>query len=121
MSTSSRVIDGLKSDYNYHFILRAKNNAGWSDLSDPVDHTTVHGETAGSAISVGTSPFLYQNFSGVLCHIIVQGGTVSKIELSKGGGTFYDVGLTAGMFTLSPNDYLKVTYSSTPNMTWIPV
>ena len=77
--------------------------------------------TAPSSISVGSSPFNYQNASSTYDEsVIVKGGTVSKIEFSRDNSTFYDVGVTAGMFTLNPADSLKVSYSVAPTMTSIP-
>jgi hypothetical protein len=75
---------------------------------------------APSAISVPASGTAYQNTTAYPASVIVSGGTVSLIEFSRDGSTFYDVGAISGMFTLSPNDYLRVTYSSLPTMTFVP-
>jgi hypothetical protein len=72
------------------------------------------------AVVVGASPFLAQNTTGRDVDIIVTGGTVSAIAFSRDNATFYAVGLTAGMFRLSPFDYLRVTYSVAPTMTLVP-
>lgn len=73
-----------------------------------------------SAITVGASPFNYQNPRLYPIDIIVQGGTVSLIEFSRNNTTWYDVGPTSGMFNLSKGDRLRVTYSVTPTLTLIP-
>lgn len=52
--------------------------------------------------------------------MIVSGGTVSLIEFSRDGTTFYDVGVTAGMFALNASDQLRVTYTGAPDMTFVP-
>ena len=52
--------------------------------------------------------------------MIVSGGSVSLIEFSRDGTTFYDVGATAGMFALNASDQLRVTYTVTPDMTYVP-
>lgn len=70
-------------------------------------------------VTVGTSPFAFQNTRSGDADITVQGGTVSKIELGR-GSTYVDVGSTAGMYRLSPDDYLRVTYSVAPTMRAIP-
>jgi len=75
---------------------------------------------AASSITVGASPFTYQNLDGYVEYVIVKGGNVSKIELSRDGSTFYDIGETQGVFTLEPCDYIRVTYSGAPTMTKIP-
>jgi len=76
--------------------------------------------TAPSNISVGASPYVYQASSTTAEDIIVNGGTVSTIQFSRDGSTYYTIGLIGGMFHLSPSDYLKVTYSATPTMTKVP-
>lgn len=75
---------------------------------------------AAQAISVGASAFTYQNQSGVPENVLVSGGTVTTIEYSRDGSTFFVVGLLAGQFRLSPLDKLRVTYAVAPTMTRIP-
>lgn len=76
---------------------------------------------APSNIIVGASPFNLQNGSPTYdVDIIVQGGTVSKIEYSRDNITFYTLGPTSGMFRLSPADHLRVTWSVSPTMTLVP-
>lgn len=73
-----------------------------------------------STITVTGSPFSYQNTTTFPADTIVFGGTVSKVEFSRDGTTWYDVGVIAGMFGLSPSDRLRVTYTVAPTMTLIP-
>ena len=71
-----------------------------------------------SAITVTASPFLFQ--AGGNASVIVSGGTVSLVEFSRDAVTFYASGMIAGMFTLSMSDYLRVTYTLIPIMTFVP-
>lgn len=72
-------------------------------------------------LTVTASPFVFQApFSNGECFVIVQGGTVSKIEFSRDGINFFDTALTAGPVPLSGGDYLRVTYSGLPTMTFVP-
>lgn len=64
------------------------------------------------------SPFTYSAPNGG--SMIVSGGTVSLIEFSRDGSTFYDVGQTSGMFSLSAADLLRVTYAVAPDMVFVP-
>jgi hypothetical protein len=73
---------------------------------------------AESVITPGTSPFTYQ--ASQRGFIILQGGTVSLVQFSRGGVTNYTTGQTSGCFSLSAGDSLIVTYSATPNMTFVP-
>jgi hypothetical protein len=68
---------------------------------------------------VGPSPFTY--LATQAGSVIVKGGTVSKIEFTRGDGNFYGIGQTAGMFPLAKGDSLVVTYSvAPPNATFVP-
>ena len=73
-----------------------------------------------SGITVGASPFTYQNTNTYPADVIVSGGTVSAIAFSRDNATFYTTGLTSGMFALSPYDFLRVTYTVAPTMTLVP-
>lgn len=73
-----------------------------------------------STITVGTSPFVYQNITGYPESIIVNGGAVSDNSFSRDNITYHSIGQTNGMFWLDNNDYLKVTYSTAPTMTAVP-
>jgi hypothetical protein len=71
-------------------------------------------------VTVGASPFTFQNTTGRSVDLIVTGGTVSAIAFSRDNVTFYGVGSTAGVFWLSPYDYLRVTYTVAPTITLVP-
>jgi hypothetical protein len=71
---------------------------------------------APAAQTVGASPWVYTNNTGNDQSEIVQGGTVTKIEFSRNGGSYIDTGVTAGMFQLSPLDSLRVTYAVVPTI-----
>lgn len=71
-----------------------------------------------SSISVGVSPFTYS--AVVKGSIIVQGGTVSSIQFSRNGVTFYNVGQTSGMIPINAADRIIVTYTVKPAMTFVP-
>lgn len=73
-----------------------------------------------SGIALSASPFTYQNTKGYSGDVIVSGGTVSAIEFSRNNTTFYSVGATSGVFWLSPYDYLRVTYTVAPTLTFVP-
>jgi hypothetical protein len=73
-----------------------------------------------AGVTVGTSPYLFRSLKGYRQRVVVRGGTVTLIEFSRDGTTFYDVGETSGMFFLDNGDYLRVTYSAVPTMTTIP-
>lgn len=64
------------------------------------------------------SPFTYSpKVKGML---IVSAGTVSRIDYSRTPGVFYNTGQTAGVFTMSANDQIKITYSGVPTVVFMP-
>jgi hypothetical protein len=71
-------------------------------------------------VAVGTSPWPYQATQGYRESIIVSGGTVSLIEFSRDGATWFGLGETAGMFVLDPGDRLRITHTAAPTVTRIP-
>lgn len=71
-----------------------------------------------SSVSVGSSPFNYVAPTGGA--VIVQGGTVSLIKLSRDGTTFFTTGMTSGVLPVSQGDTVQVTYSGAPTMTFLP-
>jgi len=73
-----------------------------------------------SGVTPGASPYTYQNTSGRPGNMIVSGGTVSAIAFSRDNATFYSVGVVSGVFPLSAYDFLRVTYTVAPTMTFIP-
>lgn len=74
---------------------------------------------AASSIAVGPSPFSFSNpFPG---NVTLSAGTVSLIELSRDGATFFSTGLLGRIFFLCPADVLRITYLVAPVMTWFPV
>ena len=81
---------------------------------------TTRGGDSPSAITPGASPYAYHNTGATPVDIIVSGGTISAIDFSRDGSTYYTTGLTSGMFYLSGGDYLKVTYTVVPTMTKVP-
>lgn len=71
-------------------------------------------DSSGVSISVGASPYSYQNLDSSPETVVVSGGSVSSIKYN--GVT---TGLTSGAFVLNPGDELTVTYSTAPTMTKI--
>lgn len=71
-----------------------------------------------SVITPGASPYIYS--AQVKGSVIVSGGTISLIEFSRNGVTFYATGQMSGMFTLNAQDRLRVTYTVVPGMIFVP-
>ena len=72
-----------------------------------------------TAVTVLSSPSVYQFQRGGRGRLIVVGGTVSLVEWSRDGLTYYTVGIGAGAYMVAQGDYLRVTYSAAPTLTQI--
>jgi hypothetical protein len=71
------------------------------------------------AITLSASPFSYQAVIRGQAHI--SGGTVSAVEFSRDGTTWYNAGITAGFVEMDARDQLRVTYSVLPTIVFFPM
>ncbi len=72
-------------------------------------------------LSVGPSPYVYQNVTSLLQLVQVSGGAVALIEIDAGAGFLPAIGV-AGLFTLFPSQQIRVTYVAVaPTMTTIQI
>lgn len=67
-----------------------------------------------STVAASASPFVYQ--AATRGQLIVSGGTVSVIALSRDGTNYYTTGETSGVFPMSFGDRIKITYSVVPTV-----
>lgn len=70
-------------------------------------------------VTVGASPFVYQNTGTFDMDVIVSGGTVTNLSFIRGPSTS-TLGQLAGMYHLSPGDSLQVTYTVLPTLHTVP-
>ena len=68
----------------------------------------------------GASPYTYTNANAYVEDMLVSVGTVTLIEFSRDGVTWYATGMIAGLARLSPGDRIKVTYTLAPTITRVP-
>jgi len=74
---------------------------------------------AAVSITVGGSPFTFLNpYPG---NVVVSGGTVTTIEVSRDGIEFFNTGIITGQVFLCPGDMVRVTFVVAPTMTWMPI
>lgn len=52
--------------------------------------------------------------------MLISGGTVTAVEFSRDGVTFYDTGITSGPVWLNATDRVRVTYAVAPDMVFVP-
>jgi len=73
-------------------------------------------------IALTSSPFTYQNLDEYTVDVLVGGdiGGVVNLEFSRDGVTWFGTGSFYGQFTLSPYDYIRITYVAAPIVTGIP-
>ncbi len=51
----------------------------------------------------------------------LEGGTVSLVEFSRDGTSWYDTGITAGFVQMDARDQLRITYAVAPTLTYFPM
>lgn len=68
--------------------------------------------------TVTASPYTYTNASAFTQQVIVNGGTVTQIQIVR-AATPVTTGLLDGVFILNPGDGLTITYSIAPTVTTI--
>ena len=71
-------------------------------------------------VAVGASPFTFTTSKkGAL---VISGGGLKLVEITRDGTNFYSTGAVRGMFPLSTNDSIRVTYlaASVPVLTFFP-
>lgn len=73
-----------------------------------------------AGVAVGASPFTYQNPNLYSEDLAVSVGTVTGMDFSRDGATWFATGVIAGVVRLSPSDRLKITYTLAPTVTRIP-
>lgn len=88
-----------------------------SDAIDVVQPASDRSMTKPEAVAVGASPFTFTAKRDG--YLVVTGGTVTKQEYGR-TGTFTDVGLLTSMLPIQLGDAIKVTYTATPTLTFIP-
>jgi hypothetical protein len=71
-----------------------------------------------SMVVASGSPFSYKASAGGT--LIIQGGSVSMVSFTRDGVSNFNTGQTQGMFPVSQGDTLIITYSGTPNLTFVP-
>lgn len=82
------------------------------------DPTVPPGSTFG--VTPTASPFTWQNVTGRSLMLVITGGVVTTISISRDGTVFIPVGILTGMFQMSSNDYIRIVYVTAPTLTAIP-
>lgn len=93
---------------------QAMSSRWWSFFSQQF------GPQSAQTITPTGSPFIFQapNYRGVL---MVSGGTISGVTYSQEGKVYYPTGQTAGCFPMAGTDFLELTYTVAPTLTYIPI
>jgi hypothetical protein len=77
---------------------------------------------ARNTITPGASPWFTVNNTSTRVMVLLNGGTVSLIEFSRGGTVFDPIGsLLSGDFMLNPGDGLRITYTIAPSVVYYPI
>lgn len=77
---------------------------------------------AASTVTIGASPHTIEHLDFWPARYSIADGTVSLVELSiDGGSTWTNLGLISGVVTLRQADQLRITHSSAPTVTKLPI
>jgi hypothetical protein len=78
--------------------------------------------TVGTPVTVTGSPFTYTNNTAQAWFLVILGGTVSLLEVSRdGGASFYSLVILAGEVLLGAADRVRITYVVPPTVTAYPL
>jgi hypothetical protein len=102
--------------YQEPLVTKGSITKGWFTLWTGL----LSGQATGpvSPVTLGTSPLSYKAAQGGT--LVIQGGSVSLVSFTRDGLTNVNTGQTQGMFPLSQNDTLIITYTGTPILTFVP-
>lgn len=67
------------------------------------------------------SPFVYRNGSTQRQEVVISGGTITIIDISRDGVVFDSLGLLAGAVLLNPGDRVRITYVLAPSISAYPM
>jgi hypothetical protein len=109
-------IAGASQDVRFQFSTENVGNVFFGPGTLWSDPTVSVPRNAAVAITPSGSPYTYQNTTAWPQDVIVQGGTVSNMEIKTDLTNFYPLGLTNGRVRLAPGDSLRVTYTVAPTM-----
>lgn len=70
--------------------------------------------------AVGASPWTYTNITGFVATAAISGGTLTTVEISRDGVTFYDIATTR-VVVLGTSDKLRITYAAVPTVALFPL
>jgi hypothetical protein len=90
----------------------------WRFLLNVSNQAMGTNQTVPATVTIGASPYIFTTpAQGAL---LVSGGPVTLIELSKDGVTWYPLGVTQGQIQMVPNDHVRITYMNAPTLTFFP-
>jgi hypothetical protein len=92
----------------------------WRNIYDEVAVAYTYPHKPRVGITVGATPFTWQNTTGGHVEIIMQTGTVSQVRILRGGDGWLNPVAIPGKHLLAPNDSIEVAYSVAPGMSYVP-
>ena len=112
--------NGYFSQAWVHFFQFLFDRVGGNEAPSNSEIASALASGGGPAVSIspGSSPYIYT--APAIGAVVVSGGGLQNVEISRDGVTYYVVGTFRGMFPMTTGDKLRVTYSSAPTMTFIP-
>ncbi len=92
----------------------------WKNLFDQQAGTYIYPLKARVGISVGASPFTWQNTTRQYIEVIIQSGTLNQVRRYRDGASFLGPVIVPNSIWLAPLEALEVDYSVAPSMSYLP-
>ncbi len=70
-------------------------------------------------LTISSNPFTWQNTTGRLCLVVINGGVVNAISYSRNNVQFDVLGILAGCNVVGLLDRLRIAYTVTPPTAWV--
>lgn len=71
-------------------------------------------------LPLGESPHIWRNDNPANAVVIISGGAVTSVSLSRDGNVWVSTGTLAGGFVLAPEDQIRIGFIEPPTVTVFP-
>jgi hypothetical protein len=93
----------------------------WENLYDDKAGAYMYPLAPRTKITVTGSPFTYTNNSGQRIEVILQTGVVTQLRTLHGADSWLSPTGIPGAHILAPSESIEVSYSSAPQMSYLPL
>ncbi|WP_332717321.1 hypothetical protein [Pelagibacterium mangrovi] len=99
-------------------LVNASQTSTYKNIYDSDAGAYITLQPARQGITVGASPFLWSNNTGMTVHVVLQAGTVAEVVRNFGVSPWTLAPETNVEYTLRPGDNIRIGYSDPPSMSY---